>query len=800
MVYRHHVLSGTNASVFARLTWLFGYLGFFGVLVLPWPGYAESEPPKSPAKAWTSSAAETQDRASFVGTQRCGHCHANELQLWNSSHHDWAMKPAAEDSVLGDFNDQLFEHQQVKTRFSRKDHHYWVTTLNEEGTMTTYRIAFTFGVYPLQQYLVEFSGGRLQALTIAWDTRAKEQGGQKWFHLYPNRLISPGDALHWTSPAFTWNSQCAECHVTGFKKNFDPEIQSYASTWAESNVGCEGCHGPGSQHISWAEGCSDNNSQTCETESTLKGFSYVLKSATQWRLSRSQTSSTTPYRTLIPQTLNSTTASVTQVEVCARCHSRRRAFNDIDFSNPSFFDQFELQLLEPPFYYSDGQIRDEVYVFGSFIQSKMYHNGVTCSDCHNPHSLRLRAEGNALCAQCHNPQVFDQVGHHHHQIASTGAQCINCHMPETTYMVVDPRRDHSLRIPRPDLSKRTGVPNACIQCHLEQSNTWAHRTLSVWFQESRNEGGVHYGDIFSEAASGDKTRVEELEALAFDIDQPAMVRASAFSVLGQSTSISPSAIETMSPLVRIGAARQLAPMMVSNRRVAEMRHDSVRGVRMAIARSLMPQLAEILLKDDAVAYSLLEKEFEQSLEYSQDNSGGRVALGIYYYQRGRWQDAERIYIEAIQQEPYLLSAYINLADIYRATKREDKAEEILLKATKYDVDGIAYHSLGLSLVRQKQYVEAIENLARAVAIAPKNVQFGYVYAVALHKTGQVDQAIAELEALQLLRPKQAFVLKALLSFYLQKGATEQALAVASHLAELEPSNDKWSKIKVQLGR
>jgi cytochrome c553 len=77
-----------------------------------------------------------------------------------------------------------------------------------------------FGVYPLQQYLLPLDDGRLQALSIAWDSRPAEEGGQRWYHLYPDEAIAHDDPLHWTGPYQNWNTRCAECHSTDLHKNY----------------------------------------------------------------------------------------------------------------------------------------------------------------------------------------------------------------------------------------------------------------------------------------------------------------------------------------------------------------------------------------------------------------------------------------------------------------------------------------------------------------------------------------------------------------------------------------------------
>ncbi len=222
---------------------------------------------------------------------------------------------------------------------------------------------------------------------------------------------------------------------------------------------------------------------------------------------------------------------VREIETCARCHARRGQFTDDGVHGEPFADSFRLALLDDGLYWADGQQRDEVYNHGSFLQSRMFEQGVTCSDCHEPHSLKLRAPGNAVCAQCHAPEKFDSPAHHHHPVGSKGAECAACHMPTETYMVIDPRHDHSMRIPRPDLSVKLGTPNACNKCHTDKKPEWAAQAVQAWYPNPL-AGHQKFAEAFAVSASGGTGATDKLIALVEDQGQPAIARASALSRLG----------------------------------------------------------------------------------------------------------------------------------------------------------------------------------------------------------------------------------------------------------------------------
>ena len=412
------------------------------------------------------------DTEGYVGSAVCASCHAVAYQAWQNSHHDLAMQEASAETVLGDFADAKFSYNGRPTRFFRKGEEYWLETDGPDGKPTPYRVEYVFGVHPLQQYLLRLSGGRLQALSIAWDNRPHREGGQRWFHLYPEDDIDARDPLHWTGPYQNWNSRCAECHSTNLEKKYDSAKQEYNTTWFELNVGCEACHGPAGKHLQLAR------SGTL-AEHPDSGLAVNLAERGEWAFPGNHSIAARQ-----PPLFGSQ-----QVESCGRCHARRGTLGEYHYGR-QLLDTHRLSLLEDPLYHPDGQIRDEVYVYGSFRQSKMYQAGVVCSNCHDPHSNQLRAPGNGVCTQCHQASTYAGPRHHHHDTGSAGASCANCHMPETTYMVVDPRRDHSMRIPRPDLSVVIGTPNACNQCHQTQSAQWAVLRLRLVALPSLRSGSA----------------------------------------------------------------------------------------------------------------------------------------------------------------------------------------------------------------------------------------------------------------------------------------------------------------------
>ncbi len=450
--------------------------------------------------------------AKYTGSAQCAGCHAREHAAWKDSDRDLAMQVADGNSVLGDFANAKFSYAGTTSTFSRRGGRYYVNTDGPDGKLADHEIKYAFGVRPLQQNLIGMPGGRMQALGIAWDSRPRAQGGQRWFHLYPGQNIKAGDPLHWTGLNQNWNFQCAECHSTNLRKNFDSKTGTFDTKWDEINVACEACHEPGSNHVAWAKKEGD-----WQVLAAGKGLALALdeRKGVAWMpVAGAGTAKRSAPRT-----------TAREMGMCARCHARASRISDDYVHGQPPQDTHRLALLEDALYWNDGQMRDEVYNWGSFVQSRMHAQGVTCSDCHEPHSQKLRAPGNAVCAQCHLPAKFDTVQHTHHAEGTPGAACAACHKPPTTYMGVDPRHDHSLRIPRPDVAAKAGAPNACNNCHAKQSAQWAADAILRW----TGKAPASYQNFAAALRAGSQAAPGArgaLFALIEDKSQPALVRSS----------------------------------------------------------------------------------------------------------------------------------------------------------------------------------------------------------------------------------------------------------------------------------
>ena len=721
--------------------------------------------------------------ATYVGGDTCVGCHQDESDAWRGSHHDLAMQVPSEETVLGDFSGVTFEYYGRSSTFFKRDEAFFVRTEGQDGELHDYRIAYTFGASPLQQYLIQFPGGNLQTLGIAWDARARSEGGQRWYHLYPDEEVSPEHPLHWTGPEQRWNYQCAECHSTNVRKNYDPELDRYSTTWSDLDVSCEACHGPGSAHVDWA------SSNSGETNSRASAVGLVVDLADRddgvWVLSSGERiAARTPART-----------ARAELSACAPCHSRRQLIDEEHPTGGSPLNTLRPALLDEGLYHSDGQIQGEVYVLGSFLQSAMYASGVTCSDCHDPHSARLRASGNALCSTCHVAEAYDAPAHHNHEQGSTGAQCVSCHMPEQTYMGVDPRRDHSMRVPRPDLSVTLGAPNACTQCHDDRPPQWAADVVTRWYGGERPP---HYGEVLARGRQGAPAAGRELAELASDPSQPGIARATALELLRAYSAPAAEVVEQAlldpDPLVRFGAVRasQAIPAEQRFRLVYRMLEDSTKLVRTeaasalaSVPRAMMPQ---------SPLLDRVTSEYVGAQLINADRPETHLNLGILHASRGDLAGAQIALENALRVDSTFVPAFVNLADLLGAQGRDAEGERLLREAIdRNDDNGAARHALGLSLVRQGRTNEALVELRGATIADPQNSRFAYVYGVALHSGGRVEAAIEFLEEALTEHPFDLAILTALLSFNRDEGDLVEAIRYAEMWVDLVPDDPQAAR-------
>ena len=653
--------------------------------------------------------------AGYAGSGVCAECHASETALWASSDHAWALKEPTAESVMGDFNNATFTHAGITSRFFSKDGGYFVETDGANGKPETFQIRYTVGHRPLQQYLVETEKGRLQVLDLAWDVTAK-----KWFHLYPDQDAPAGDGMHWTGNYKNWQSRCAACHQTGFDKGYDFPTRTYKTHWSELTVGCESCHGPGSAHIDWA---------------------------------KSPASGKNPHQSLMPKL--GPGQQQNELDVCGPCHARREAFSQVSpLPGSPFADHYWLATLTPDLYFADGQQNAEVFILGSFLQSKMKAKGVTCSNCHDGHSGALVAEGNAVCTQCHSeagnsefPSLrkadYDTPAHHHHAAGSEAAQCVNCHMPERSYMVIDPRRDHFFRRPDPLQAKAAGAPDACTGCHTDKTAEWAAAAIESWAPNSDYSWQDRSAQIAFQSAPSEKTAAD-LVAYARNLDRPALVRASAVEAVGALNAADAEALlKDEDPVVRASAAGAIRQLDIQDQ-IALLRpllKDPSRAVRQKAAVELSGAgVAALPAEDDALLRAGLQAFLDARMANA-DTPESHMAIGGLALGRRQWPQAEEAFSAAVEIDPQLAPAWLMLVKLREATGDVPGANAALTSAvTALPRNPDILLSRANFELRQGKAQDALAWYRRVLALDAQSAEAYLGSAIAHYMMNDKDQA------------------------------------------------------------
>ncbi len=702
----------------------------------------------------------------FVGVITCKTCHNTAYGKWGKSDHYHAMAVANAKNVLGNFNNIIFKHKGITYRFYKKNGNYMVRTMGPDGKYHAYKIVYTFGWIPLQQYLIRFPRGKYQALTVAWDTKKK-----RWFSLYPHIEIKTDDFLFWTKGAMNWNTMCADCHSTNLRQNYVVKSDSFHTTWSGINVSCESCHGPGKKHVDYIRSLHGNK----------------------------------PNMKIVRQSLKMTvgTSSYKLVDECARCHSRREQITKAYNFRGTFLDHYDPDLPHPPNYYADGQIKNEDYVYGSFMQSKMYHVGIACTNCHDSHTYHLIATGNKLCIRCHSKLQFNSVAHTHHKMNTAAAKCVNCHMTGKDYMQVDFRRDHSFRIPGPDISVKFGPPNACNNCHSDKSAKWAALTIKKWYgSPTSKDHFFSFTQILAKASKGGPNAESELLQLVKDTTQPAIARATAIWYLSQfpdkqSVNVMRIALHSGKGLIRISAVKALYNLSPSIRdqMLKPMIMDSIRTVRITAAMGLADLQKSDFSVTEQSAYGKVNKELEESFEVTQYFPAGQFNQGEYYERKKKWNKAVTAYQKAIAKNPRFNEARLNLADLYNQLGQNDKAEKLLKTVIKQEPDfGPTYYSLALLTAQEGKLKESLAYFNKATKQMPDNARVYYNWAIVLQKLKQYRYSeIKYLRAIN-IDPNNTEYQYGIITLYLQQNNFKTALSHAKKLIELQPNNREYQEL------
>ena len=719
------------------------------VLPKPVPVSAPTAPPVKPQPVALAP-------AKMVDEQQCQGCHSEQTKDWQGSHHQLAMQPANAETMLGDFNNVTFKAENETSRFSRKGDGFWVNTPGIDGKNADFKVAYTFGIAPLQQYLIEVGDGRLQALGVAWDTEKHH-----WFHLYPGQGVNFKNPLHWSKPSQNANFMCVECHTTGYKRNFDAAKNTFDSQWNSLGVGCQACHGPASNHLEWT---------AKKTDLIHAGFAVDLKDKD----------------------------ATVEIETCARCHSRRAPLDDGYTVGKRLMDDYLPSTLTRELYALDGKIKDEVFEHGSFAQSKMFDKGVRCSNCHNPHSTELKAPGNGVCLQCHNSagktsvagvdgkglqaKNYDSIEHTRHTMGQPGSQCVDCHMPGKFYMGNDFRHDHSFSIPNPERAKKLGTPDACLTCHQGKAGDKVTEQFKLWSSSSSAPAAPRYDESLWLIRNGQHGAAQALYEQLQRSNLPAIQRATLLGELPlypseQALKLATKDLGNSAPQVRESAVRAISAFLPPPERaplLTPLLKDPVKAVRIGAARDLLGA-ARNGLGGAQANWEAAIAEYETVQNSLLERAEANLNLAMLYQASGRNDEVEPLLRSALKRDPDFYPALVMLVQWLEASGRSQEAQTLLAQSLKEHPDAaLLQHTQGLSLVRAGKSAQAMPALRKAAQLEPQNGQYGYVLAVALHDSGKVDEACAELERLLKVQPANRNARLSLIQYYLDSGQEPKA--------------------------
>lgn len=696
----------------------------------------------------------------YVGGEQCRSCHEDAYQDWKMSDHYLAMQHANDSSVLGDFNNTSFTADGVTSRFFKRDGKFYINTQGASGTNEDFEVLYTFGYYPLQQYLISFPGGRLQSTRVSWDSK---EG--KWFNQYAGQNVHHNDWLHWTGNSQNWNTMCASCHSTNLEKNYDFEKDVYNTTWKDINVNCESCHGPGSTHINFVQSDEFKKGEKIYNS----GFVYATDSTPQ-----------------------------VQLNSCAPCHARKTDVGAKMVHSNEILDDLIPELISNEFYFPDGQIREEDYEYGSFAQSKMFHNNVQCTNCHNPHSGKLKKIGNELCLSCHTSS-YNTEQHHFHKENTESAQCVNCHMPAKTYMGNDVRRDHSFRVPRPDQSVLYGTPNTCNSCHKNESDKWAADAIIKWYGPKR---AYHFSDDLAPGSLLNDKSEAHLIKLISDTSQPEIARATAVNYLGnisteKSAQTIVNSLNDRKAMVRYHALRSLQnfPPDIWLNVAVKCLSDKVKAVRIAAADLYHKVPAQSIPSSAQSAYALADSENKMFLQNQTDFPVGNVMLADYELQNSNYQEAIKLYLRGLRKDSLMNYARLNLSAAYNSVGKNQQAKETLMEAVAIDPQNERiFYNLGLLYYEMNDVAKASQSFNTAVKLGSVTPGLYYNYGLLLQQQGKIAEAESVLLKGYVLHPSAGNINYALAFLYLQKNLPEKAKKYILNLKQIDPQNPDYQQL------
>ncbi|HVU34702.1 MAG TPA: multiheme c-type cytochrome [Opitutaceae bacterium] len=724
------------------------------------PGPQADGPSKSGA-----TAAKTVERpavkAAALTSDQCKRCHESIYTAWAASQHAQANRPVEASVDRSAFDPaRHVAIEAVQYEIGWRDGRPEVTEKQPGAAATSYRPDLVIGVKPLRQYVVATSGGRYQAAELAYDPLTG-----KWFDVFGSDRRQPGDWGYWRGRGMNWNSMCAACHMTDYHKNYDLTKDTYASTWLEQGIGCVQCHGDiTAEHL------------------------------------------TATYPPAIPRAPDAAAAH-RAMETCVPCHARNEMLTGEIHPGGAYADRYRVTLpVEQGVFYPDGQVQAEDYNWTSFLLSRMGgHGGVTCLDCHDPHSGRtvLPVDNNQLCLQCHatgrlHAPIINPTQHSHHADGSTGNACVSCHMPTTVYMQVDPRHDHGFLRPDPLLTKELGIPNACNRCHQDKTVDWAIKATDMWYgaaMASRQRERARLVDAARKQQPALGTRLADMLggedipawratllvlARPYLTDEPRLVDAARQALGDSDANVRSAAVQALASLS--GPHPELRPLL----------SDPMKLVRIDAELALSPELAE---------GSAGRRELDGYFAANADQPNGQLQWAQDLFNRGQLAEAEVHVRKAAAWDPNSGAEWEMLGMLANAQGRPADAADLLWRAAGLEPDNpTPAFEAGLAYAAARDLAGAEKALRAAVARNPQFDRAWYDLALALSQTGRGAEAVDALRKAEAAAPRVADYPYARATIEVKLGHHAAALEAAKRAAALAPGDERVAQLVAWLER
>lgn len=715
---------------------------------------------------------EAHSAKQYVGAKVCGSCHRAAYQQWTVSWHGSMVRAASPRAVEGNFALSKIVLRGSTFVLQRRGDHYYLTESYLAGKTWEHQVDYTLGGRRIQQYLSTLRDGRILLLPISWDNLRK-----KWVHnLDIDNPESAGD------PVQIWNKSCMSCHATDPQKNFDLQQDTYHTTWQDSGVACESCHGPGGEHVAQAQAAahSPNLGGTATRPAVDTSIVNLAK-------------------------LDPTRSTM----ACAQCHSLRDTYANGFEPGGNYYNYFlpvmeyRLPASKDPAYWSDGRPRWLANEAIAFWESQCFLQGhATCLTCHtSPHvdaarDPQLRASSNALCTGCHIA-IANHIGAHtHHAVTSRGSSCIECHMPRAVRSLHARMRDHSISIPVPENTVRHGIPNACNDCHSDKTADWAAQKISAWYGANAGQAVVRRADAFAEARNRDAAAIPELLNVLSASSEGPFIRANALGYLSefpQDPSAYAAVVRSLNdaqPLVRATAAEAIRPRAAQRAEVAPqlaaLLSDPVTIVKVSAAIALVSMGVKQIPGDDGVRFEQAKALYAARAEIDADDPEQQFAAGRFFLFAGEPSKAVdafravqklnpempvRIYLaQALAAKGDVQSAESVLEQISAGDPQYEVAQRLLAQyeaksanvaaseagtastsgSTQSDSAARAAFLDGQLMYQNKNYVNALPRLEQALQLDPRAawaLQARIYRAICLEKLGRMNEAETAMRAL-----------------------------------------------------